>query len=158
MKRHLALVFATCLAGVIACGGKSPSPNVLLIAVDTLRPDHLGCYGYARNTSPHIDDLARSGVLAEHALSQATWTTASFGTVMTSLYPTQHGADEMSKGIRSSVPTLAALLRDGGYATGAIVNAPLLKPTFGLDRGFDTYDSGPDRPRTAGETTGKALE
>jgi arylsulfatase A-like enzyme len=158
MIRRLALLAVGCFVAAIACHGRDSKPNVVIIGVDSLRPDHLGCYGYVRNISPAIDELARSGVLAEHAISQATWTTASFATIFTSLYPTQHGADGMSSRMRTSFPTLASLLKSGGYATGAITNAPLLKPSFGLDRGFDHYDAGPERARTAEETTRDALD
>jgi arylsulfatase A-like enzyme len=72
----------------IACGGRGHPPNVVIIGVDSLRPDHLGCYGYERNTSPNIDRLARDGALFENTVTQAPWTTASFGTILTSLYPT----------------------------------------------------------------------
>jgi arylsulfatase A-like enzyme len=155
--RRLGVWFAGCLLAALACAGRDPQPNVIIIGVDSLRPDHLGCYGYGRGTSPAIDGLARSGTLAEQAISQAAWTTASFGTILTSLYPSQHGADGLSRRMRTSFPTLASLLKAEGYSTGAVVNAPLLSPSFGLDRGFDSYDAGPERGRTADETTADAL-
>jgi arylsulfatase A-like enzyme len=129
-----------------------------MIAVDSLRPDHLGCYGYGRPTSPAIDGLAARGVLFEHALGQASWTTPSFGTVFTSLYPSQHGAltvnDMLSRGVR----TLAEMLRERGYATCGIANAPALSSDYGFDRGFDSYDVAEPETRDAEATTGDALK
>ena len=157
LKFRLMLAAAGFLIAAIACGGRGHPPNVVIIGVDSLRPDHLGCYGYERNTSPNIDRLARDGALFENTLTQAPWTTASFGTILTSLYPTQHGAVDVSNHMRPSVPTLATLLKGRGYATGAVVNAPVLKPSYGLGRGFDYYNIVSDRIRAAEETTTEAL-
>ncbi len=145
------------LTVTITCGEGSHRINVIVIGLDSLRPDHLSCYGYERNTSPNIDRLAREGVLFENALSQAPWTTASFATILTSLYPTQHGANGLSNHLRATVPTLATLLKASGYATGAIVNAPALKPEYGVNRGFDHYDVAADQIRTADQTTAAAI-
>jgi arylsulfatase A-like enzyme len=151
------LALAACAAAFLCCGGKPGGLNVMIIAVDTLRADHLGCYGYARDTSPNIDDLATHGVLCERCVSQAPWTLPSFATVVTSLYPTQHGAYAVNTHLRTSFPTLAEILRDHGYATGAIINAPSLKPASGFDRGFDHYDMTPLNGRIADGTTRDAL-
>ncbi|MFH1220967.1 MAG: sulfatase [Candidatus Eisenbacteria bacterium] len=146
--------------GLLACGcGRHPAPvNVILIAVDALRPDHLGCYGYARNTSPNIDRLAAEGALFENAISQACWTTPSFGTIFSSLYPSQHGSMKINNMVRPTVPMLAEMLKARGYATGAFVNAPALNPEFGISRGFDVYDAARSEPRDAIRTTADALE
>jgi arylsulfatase A-like enzyme len=131
----------------------------LLVGVDTLRPDHLGCYGYARNTSPNIDRLAGRGVLLENTISQCPWTLPSFATVLTSLYPTQHGAGIDMNRLRTTFPTLANILSDNGYATGGIINVSVLSPEFGVDRGFDYYDAtAPTVKRIADEITSDALE
>ncbi|MFH1221260.1 MAG: sulfatase [Candidatus Eisenbacteria bacterium] len=152
---------ATALLGilllVIACGRTADRPNVVIIAVDTLRPDHLGCYGYVRNTSPNIDRLAGEGVLFERAVSQAPWTTPSFATIFTSLYPTQHGAKGFSNRMRTDFPTLGTLLEKAGYATAAIVNAPSLSRAYGVDRGFGVYALASDEIRAADQTTRDAL-
>jgi len=146
------------MALAISCGRKAPRLNVLIIAVDTLRPDHLGCYGYERDTSPETDRLAQRGVLCVRCLSSAPWTLPSFSTIFTSLHPTQHGATVVKSHMRSSFPTLAGILKDNGYATGAMVNAPALKPANGVARGFDLYHMTPLDGRDAGGTTRDVLE
>lgn len=153
----LSIVLASAL--VLSCADSDRPLNVVVIGLDTLRPDHLGCYGYGRDTSPRIDRLAREGVLFENAVSQAPWTHPSFATVFTSLYPTQHGATTVGTRMSTSFPTLAGILKDRGYATGAIVNAPSLSPEFGVSRGFDDYDFlRPWHERDATQVTRLALE
>jgi arylsulfatase A-like enzyme len=146
------------LAVLLSCGGGDKPLNVIVVGIDTLRPDHLTCYGYERATSPNIDELAASGVLFENTISQAPWTAPAFATVFTSLYPSQHGSMGVRSKVRSSVPTLATMLKEYGYATGAIINAPALKPEFGLSRGFDFYDMTPLDGRIGDGTTRDALE
>lgn len=134
------LAIAVCaLLAALHCANTGSRTNVLIIGVDTLRPDHLGCYGYLRDTTPNIDSLAAEGVLFEKALSQAPWTLPSFATVFTSLYPTQHGAVRLGNGLKTSFPTLAGILKAHGYRTGAIINASTLKTATGVNRGFDHY-------------------
>jgi arylsulfatase A-like enzyme len=159
MRFGIKLAFLIGLAAVLSCGTQSGPSNVIIIGIDTLRPDHLGCYGYGRNTSPNIDRLAVSGAVFENAISQAPWTLPSFATVFTSLYPSQHGATTMDTRLRTSVPTLASILRDRGFAVAAIVNAPVFRPEFGLNRGFEHYDAmPPGTVRRADEITNDALE
>jgi arylsulfatase A-like enzyme len=155
--RSLALVLLG-MVMAISCGREAPELNVLIIAVDTLRADHLGCYGYSRDTTSEIDRLARSGVLCTRCLSSAPWTLPSFSTIFTSLHPTQHGATAVKTHMRDSFPTLAGILKENGYATGAIVNAPALKPANGVARGFDFYHMTPLDGRNAAGTTRDALE
>ena len=69
---------------------KEGLPNILLFTVDACRPDHFGCYGYSRNTTPNIDKLARDGVLFTHAFSQSAWTTPGMISIFTSMYPPTH--------------------------------------------------------------------
>ncbi|MFH1313731.1 MAG: sulfatase [Candidatus Eisenbacteria bacterium] len=146
------------IAVAISCGTGSEPLNVVIIAVDTLRPDHLGCYGYERNTSPAIDNLAAEGVLLENTISQSPWTLPSFSTVFTSLYPSQHGAMSAVSRMRETFPTLAAILKEHGYATGAVVNATVLRPEYGVNRGFDYYDPPPSMGRRADGVTADVLE
>ncbi len=147
-----------CLLCVLACGGEKEPPNVILIGVDTLRPDHLSCYGYGRRTSPNIDRLAADGVLFEKVVSQCPWTLPSFASVFTSLYPTQHGAGAVRSKMKSSFPTLASILADAGYTTGAIISAGPLSAENGVARGFRDYDCDPKTwPRVAPEVTDLAL-
>jgi arylsulfatase A-like enzyme len=156
--RFLLVVLVLTISLVVACGESERRPNVLLIGVDTLRRDHLGCYGYGRATSPRIDELARTGIVFEHAVASSPWTLPSFATVFTSLYPSQHGAKGILSPMGERFPTLATLLRDNGYSTGAIVNAPFLKASYGVARGFDTYDVASPEDRVADGTTSDALD
>jgi arylsulfatase A-like enzyme len=148
-------IILACLA--INCGKEAPQTNLVLIGVDTLRPDHLGCYGYGRSTSPNIDRFAEGGVLFENVMSPCPWTLPSFATIFTSLYPSQHGAVGSRTAMRDGFPTLASLLMENGYATGAIINAPYLKGKFKMDRGFDFYYMTPPEGRDANGTTEDAL-
>jgi arylsulfatase A-like enzyme len=158
MKIRFGLAIAVCFVAVLACGTEDRPLNVLIIGVDTLRPDHLGCYGYERNTSPAIDKLAAEGVLLENTISQSPWTLPSFSSVFTSLYPSQHGAMSAVSRMRESFPTLGTILKEHGYATGAIVNATVLRPEYGVNRGFDYYDPTPPQGRRADGTTVDVLE
>ncbi|MFC1800385.1 sulfatase-like hydrolase/transferase, partial [Candidatus Eisenbacteria bacterium] len=88
---RIILIAMLCLMLAAMCGAEPEQPNVVLIVVDALRPDHLGCYGYSRPTSPNIDELAAGGIVFETAITQAPWTKASFPSFLTSLYPFQHG-------------------------------------------------------------------
>jgi arylsulfatase A-like enzyme len=162
----LLFLLVICLCLGMSCGTEQSRFNLVLIGVDTLRRDHLGCYGYNRATSPNIDLLASEGVLFEEVVSQSPWTLPSFATVFTSLYPTQHGAGTFSSGsahfgnsMRTSFPPLAMMLLKNGYSTGAIINGPALAPEYGVDRGFESYNGRPNwDSRPADRVTADALE
>jgi arylsulfatase A-like enzyme len=116
------------------------SDNVIIIAVDTLRADHLGCYGYPRNTSPNIDKMALDGVRFTDCYTPSPLTTPAFASVLTSLPPYKHGAKRNGLSIFDRVKTLPQFLKEKGYRTGAFVsNWTLKKRLTHLDRGFDTY-------------------
>ena len=121
---------------------RSGLPSVLVLTFDTLRPDHLGAYGYFRATTPNLDALSAEGVLFEHAQVQAPLTPVSHASIFTSRYPARHGIRGFSRyaEVLRARPTLAELLRESGYRTGAIVAAGPLAPGSGLETGFDTYD------------------
>jgi arylsulfatase A-like enzyme len=157
--RSLLAVAAGILLAVIAgCERQSRPLNVVIIGVDTVCSDHLSCYGYDRETSPEIDNLAARGTLFENAVSQAPWTLPSFATIFTSLYPVQHGASAQNTKLRTDHPTLAMMLLKKGYSTAGIINAPFLRPEYKLDRGFEHYDYKPPfAGRIAGGTTADAL-
>jgi arylsulfatase A-like enzyme len=158
MRCVLKIVVVTSVAAMVACGGEDRPLNVVLIGVDTLRPDHLGCYGYDRHTSPNIDRLAEEGILYRNAVSQCPWTLPSFATVLTSLYPSQHGAGWPLNSMRTGFPTLASILAENGYATGAVINVSVLSRGFGVDRGFEYYDVAyAEETRTADKVTEDAL-
>jgi arylsulfatase A-like enzyme len=138
-----AFAWLVLLATLVACFGGSevgPRPNVLVISVDTLRRDHLGCYGYERETSPHIDALARRGVVFDNALSTSSWTLPSHASMLTGRYPSSHGLRDDGVELAPSVPTLAADFRRHGYHTLAVVSHVYVSSAFGLDQGFDAFD------------------
>jgi arylsulfatase A-like enzyme len=114
-------------------------PSIVLISIDTLRPDHLGCYGYGRATSPHIDELAEEGALFESAISSTSWTLPAHGAMFTGLADTVHGCVEMDRRLPDSRTTLAERLRSAGYATVGFFSGPALHPVFGLAQGFEKY-------------------
>lgn len=114
--------------------------NVILIVIDALRADHLGCYGYERQTSPHLDAFAKEGVLFENCYVQASWTKPSTASLLTSLYPTVHQAIYHGSALPPNVVTLAEMLKEQGYLTYSYVANPNLKTIFNFDQGFDFYD------------------
>lgn len=132
-----------------------PRPNLLLISLDTLRADHLGCYGYARDTTPSLDRRAAGGSLFEQAMSTSSWTVPAHASLLTGLYPRSHGAIGPGGTLRKTTPTLARLLGEGGYATAAIVNVSSVQR---LAVGFDTVDRVPHTGAgTADQVVRKAL-
>jgi arylsulfatase A-like enzyme len=135
-------VLATAIVLAVAARAQSSPPappNVLVYVIDTLRADHLGCYGYRRPTSPRIDAFARSGIVFTRAVAQSSWTLPSIGSILTGRTPPQHGAVSPEHGLRLRVPTLAELLRAHGYTTAAFVTNYLGSDVFGLGRGFSTF-------------------
>ncbi|MGE5359186.1 MAG: sulfatase-like hydrolase/transferase [Bacteroidales bacterium] len=114
--------------------------NVLLITIDTLRADALGAAG-GRAATPNLDALAADGVRFDDAHAHAVTTLPSHTSILTGLYPYQHGVhDNTGYRLRTDVPTLATMLKAAGYATGAFVGSFSLDSRFGLTRGFDVYD------------------
>ncbi|MBI1941488.1 MAG: sulfatase [Acidobacteria bacterium] len=134
------------LPAVLAAEAKPPrvdGPNIVLITIDTLRADHLSCYGYPFHTSPNIDKLAGEGVRFQNAYSPIPLTGPAHIALMTSLYPQQHGAtiNGMHMSARPQPVTLAQILHRLGYRTAAFVSAwPVKKGITGLGRGFDVYN------------------
>ena len=116
------------------------SPNVVLITLDTVRPDHLSLYGYSRPTSPNLDRWARHGVVFDNAVSASSWTLASHASIFTGLLPHQHGAD-WARPLDSSRWTLAEALRSRGYETaGFTSNLAYGEAGWGLGQGFEVYE------------------
>jgi len=129
---------AACLAtcALTACSGQESSVNVLLITVDTLRADRLGCYGYERETSPRIDAFAKEAVLFENAYSHAPFTAPSHAALFTSLHNQGHGVTYWGQEIRDEVETFAERFRDAGWRTGAFYNMPVLEKCD-VQQGFE---------------------
>lgn len=114
--------------------------NIILFTIDTLRADHLECYGYDKVKSPQINRLAKEGILFEHNIAQTPLTLPSHSSILTGTYPLYHGIrDNGGFYLDESHHTLAESLKNKGYATGAFVAAFVLDSRWGLDQGFDTY-------------------
>ncbi len=131
------------LAAAASCGGEDRpayARNVLLVSLDTLRADRLGCYGYERDTTPHIDRWARDGLVVEDASSPASWTSPAHMSMLTGLYARSHGVDGFNKEVADGVVMLAELLKERGFATRAFVNTGVLLGRIGFERGFDEYE------------------
>jgi arylsulfatase A-like enzyme len=147
-RRLLLLLLLVPLAGIAAFGwvlsggggARKRLPNVVLVSVDTLRADHLGCYGYAPPTTPAIDRFRQDAVLFAEAISQAPSTLPSHASIFTSLVPQHHGA-ALTKGrpLPRAAVTLAEVLRDQGYATRAVASGAQLAAVYGLGQGFQVY-------------------
>jgi len=121
--------------------GAAGPPPVILISVDTLRADHLSCYGYARLRTPHIDSLERGGTLFAAISSQAPITLPSHVSLFTSTYPFANGIRENAQVLPPGAVTLASVLAAQGYNTAAFIGGYFLARRFGLAQGFQTYDS-----------------
>lgn len=120
---------------------KAVGPDVIFISLDTLRADHLGCYGYPRNTSPYVDAFAGETVFYENALCVQPTTNPSHVSMFTGLYPAEHGVVSNFIPFRSDAPTLAELLAAYGYETiGVTGGFPLDRRLSGLGRGFRYYN------------------
>ena len=117
-----------------------PAPNVVLITIDTLRPDHVGCYGYKQIKTPNIDALATDGTRFDRAFAVVPVTLPSHTSILTGTYPMFSGMHDFSGNKLSPLqPTLASILKQAGYRTGAVIAAAVLDSRFGLNQGFDFY-------------------
>lgn len=114
-------------------------PNVILISIDTLRPDHLSCYGYDAPTSPNIDRVAREGVRFEQVRSTSSWTLPAHLALLTGLPDQAHGVVHDTVALEDGVLLLAEAMRRAGYRTGGFFGGPYLDPIFGFGRGFESY-------------------
>lgn len=127
-------------AAAVASHPARTRPNILLITIDALRADHLGAYGYSRQTSPNIDRLASEGIRFEHAVSQWPLTSPSFAAMMSSTYGHTNGLMRTTaQRMPDRALMLAELLKAGGYSTAAVVANVNLSHDFNFDQGFDTY-------------------
>ncbi|MFT7484827.1 MAG: choline-sulfatase, partial [Candidatus Paceibacteria bacterium] len=164
-------------AGLLVLGACSPSseraesndphiesPHVVLVTVDTLRADHLRCYGYFRETSPRIDALAEQSVLFESCKVPIATTLPSHVSMLTGMWPNEHGVlANVAHGGKAYKPaagavSLAQVLADKGYSTAAFISAKPLRLDSGIAAGFQHFDDSDSPARVGGETTDAALE
>ena len=129
---------------------KSLLPDVYLITIDTLRPDHVRAYGYDKIVSPALDALAQDGIRFTRAFTPSPITNTSHTTILTGLLPSVHGVTDFAIPLAPNHATWAELLKQKKYKTAAFIGAVILDSKTlapGLDRGFDFYDNFPPMPR-----------
>lgn len=140
MKSRIAFLIAittVCFLGLTA----PPKPNVVLITIDTLRADRLGCYGYKPAQTPNIDRIAAEGIMFTNAVSHVPLTRPSHATIFTGLFPFQHGIhDNIAPPLNANIPTLSEAFQKNGYRTAAFVSSFVINSQSGLQRGFDFYE------------------
>lgn len=123
-------------------------PNIILMVMDTTRVDHLSCYGYQKNTTPHIDTYAQRALVYKKAYATASWTLPSVASVLTGTYPGYHGAHRVTTSknyypmnkLDDAKTTLAEILKHAGYTTAGMVSCEFLTSSFGFHQGFDYFD------------------
>jgi len=118
---------------------ESKTPNVIILLLDSLRADHLGCYGYSRATSPNIDRLAAQGVRFAEDMSSCSWTSPSVASLLTSLHPHEAAPVQASLDPPVEMPTLAEALEKAGYFTGVVSSHSFIVPSLGFARGTDYF-------------------
>lgn len=121
--------------------GEEEKPNVVLFLLETTRADHLGCYGYGRNTSPHMDRIAAEGTLFENHYTAAPFSGPSKASLHTGLYPHHNGVRSMPQRIHRDAVTLAEVFREAGYETAGFASGVFMGPEFDYHKGFRTYEA-----------------
>jgi len=116
------------------------SPKVILVSLDTLRADHLGCYGYSRETSPHLDALSKDGALFENVYAQSSWTLPSHTSMLFSLNSASHQVYYNDQRIDPSLPSLASLLQQAGFIPYAFTGGGYVSSIYGFAKGFHWYE------------------
>lgn len=119
--------------------GDPRRPDVIFLSIDTLRADHLGAYGYARDTSPFLDRLAAEGTLFESAWSSTSWTLPSHATMLSGQLPVHHGTIEDHLRVAEDVPLVQEAFRRAGWRTTGVVATLFVSTRYGFDRGFDAF-------------------
>lgn len=149
MRRLALVLWMLALVGAAvgqAAATHPTSPDVFLVTIDTLRADHVGCYGYKQIETPALDSLAADGVRFTHAFTHSPITNTSHTSILTGLLPSVHGVTDFGIPLSPQHVTWAELLKKKGYQTGAFIGAVILDSNTlapGLDRGFDFYDNFP---------------
>jgi choline-sulfatase len=149
--RVLRLLVGLLLLGVVFASelqtSKRPAPDIFLITLDTVRADHVHCYGYTNGATPALDGLAKDGVRFAQAFTPSPITNTSHASILTGLLPGSHGVTDFAVPLANSHPTVAELLKARGYHTAAFIGAVILDSKTlapGFDRGFDFYDNFPE--------------
>jgi choline-sulfatase len=150
MRGFCGLAVWLLLGSYALCLPAKDATPVILISVDTLRADHLSCYGYRRIQTAAIDSIASGGTLVTQASSQVPLTFPSHVSLLTSTYPFSNGIEDNGQTLGPGATTLATILKTQGYATGAFIGGFAMDRRFGLDQGFDLYDSPFDLSRQEG--------
>ncbi len=154
MKAAWILVIFWLASAALGTGQKQKNaakPDVFLVTIDTLRADHIHCYGYENIQTPALDGLAKDGIRFTHAFTPSPITNTSHTSILTGLLPSSHGVTDFAVPLAPSHPTLAALLKKNGYHTAAFIGAVILDSKTlapGLDSGFDFYDNFPAQSKT----------
>lgn len=154
--RMIPLILCALLAAATAIGGegrpeKTSRQDVFLITIDTLRSDHVHCYGYKRIQTPAIDELARQGIRFAQAFTPSPITNTSHTSILTGLLPSSHGVSDFGVPLTANHSTLAQILSKEGYGTAAFIGSVILDSRQlapGLDRGFQFYDNFPEETET----------
>jgi choline-sulfatase len=146
--KRLIILWVIWAAGLCAQSARRPTsqPDVFLVTIDTLRADHVHCYGYGPIQTPALDSLAKDGVRFAEAFTPSPITNTSHTSILTGLLPSTHGVTDFAVRLASTFPVWADLLKKQGYHTGAFIGSVVLdSQNFapGLDRGFDFYDNFP---------------
>src|SRR4029077_14770908 len=144
VRVDLRLLLTVCALSGCVSRPAPPAPqrpgHVLIITIDTLRADRLGCYGNRGVSTPNMDRLAREGALAPQASAQASITRPSHVSIFTGLYPAQHGIrDNISRALAPDVPTMAEAFKAAGFKTAGFVSSIVVSAQSGLGRGFDEF-------------------
>lgn len=157
MKRRLALIIiavvvvaAALLAWAVRVGTLSPGfwtsdkgaaspPNIVIIVMDTARQDRLSCYGYDRETSPRLRELAEESTVFDRAYSTSSWTSPAHASLLTGLYPASHGVTQENWKMSRELVTLAEVLSENGYETTGIIENSILSTEYGFQQGFSSY-------------------
>jgi choline-sulfatase len=155
---HLQLLFCFLAIFFLATLGtngfaqtKARQPDVFLVTIDTLRADHVHCYGYQNVETPALDGLAKDGIRFTQAFTPSPITNTSHTSILTGLLPSSHGVTDFAVPLSSTHPTWAELLHRQGYHTAAFIGAVILDSKSlapGLDRGFDFYDNFPEHSKS----------
>ena len=155
MLKNLIAATALVMSGIAqsqpAALSTTERPDVILVTIDTLRADHVGCYGYSAAQTPTLDRLCREGVRFTNAFTASPITNTSHASIMTGLYPSRHGVADFGVPLANTHATLAEQFQKAGYKTAAFIGAVILDSSAlapGLNRGFDHYENFPTKTAT----------